>query len=177
MIRSEQVQIGDAATAARRLLALDAEDAVRMDADTLAGLFVRLLSIGRANLPSGALQALIAAGDLRLIQDRQLASQLASWASLTAEAHENAGWLVEHRERSFAPFLNQYAGGLWTAGRSGLLDGYPPTRFPPRTEDLFSDPRLEGHLSSVAIRLALLLVRYGAIGEAADSIIASLEDQ
>lgn len=175
VIRTEVDQIRSAAEAARRLLAMDVAQASSTDLDTLAALFARIFRVGRANLPSGALDALMASGDLRLIGDRDLATRLASWPSLVAEVYENAGWLVEHRERQLVPFLHGHAGGLWVSAHSGLLDDYPSTRFPPRVDALFSDPRLEGQLSTAAVRLRLMLDRYRTLAEEGDAIIASIE--
>jgi hypothetical protein len=177
VIRTEVAEIEGAADATRALLDLDVQGAVATDADSLAQLFARIIRPGRANLPSGALDALMASGDLRLIQDRELASRLASWPSLVAEAYENAGWLVEARDRDLMPFLVDYVGGLWTAGRSGILEDYPPTRFPPKKAEMFSDPRLEGYLASRAVRLQLTLDRYGALARETDSIIALIQGQ
>jgi hypothetical protein len=174
MIQVEIAANEAAAEATRRLVALDVRGAVALDSDSLAALFTSSLAPGRVNLPSGALDALLASGGLRLITDPELASRLAAWPSLVAEVYENAGWLLDATTQDYLPFLYTYVGGLSFAA-GGPLD-YPPTRFPSKTEQLFSDPLLEGHLYSRGFRLYQVLDRYSTLAGGADSILALIRE-
>ena len=175
IIDSEVGQLEVAASAAKWLLELTPEEAAAESPDSLADAFVAIFRLGRANLPSGALEALMASGDLSLVDDADLAARLAAWPAAAAEVYENAGWLVDQREDRLVPFLNQYVGGLWTATRSGLLDDFPPTQFPPRVVQLFSDPGLESNLSNAAVRIRIIRNRYSNLRREADAIVALID--
>ena len=110
-----------------------------------------------------------------MIADRELASKLAAWPSLVAEVYENATWLVDHNLQDYSPFLFRHVGGLWMGEPRRNLEGYPPTRFPPRTEELFSDSLLEGHLYARAVRFWSILRRYRTLAQEAESIMALIQ--
>ena len=177
IIESELDQLEGATDAARWLLELTPDAAAAQSTDTIADAFLELFRLGRANLPSGALDALMASGSLSLIADPDLAVHLAAWPAAVAEVYENASWLVAHREERFVPFLTEYVGGLWTAQRSGLLNDFRTTRFPPRIGALFSDPRLENNLSNAAVRMRIIENRYLTLGREAQAIIALIDER
>lgn len=158
----------------RRLIDLSPEAAVGRGPDSIGVTIARTFVVGRPNMPTGALDALVASGNVSLIGDVNLATELARWPAVMAEVHENATWLIEYRNERFVPFLRQYAGGLWTTRHSGVLADYPPTRFPPRLRDMFSDPEMESHLAATAVRLRTILDRYETVKQETDSIILHL---
>ena len=175
IIDAELAQLESATASARWLLGLTPDEAAAEDTDVVADAFLGIFRLGRANLPSGALDALMTSGNLSLITDPELAAHLAAWPAAVAEVYENASWLVEQREERLVPFLSQYASGLWTGRRSGFLDGFPTTRHPPRIVPLFSDPGLESNLSNAAIRIRIVWDRYLTLGREADSILALID--
>ena len=174
-IQREIADLTAAAGATRELLGMTPEVARREGPDSLAELFYLSFRPGRVHLPSGALDALLASGELSLIADHELGRRLAAWPSLAAEAFANAGLLVEDRERDLAPFVHRYVGGLHLGHRTGLLEGFPPSRFPFAVTPLFADPLLEGHLSNRAIRIQVTLLRYQQLAAEADTIISLIQ--
>lgn len=177
IIDTELDELEAASAAAQWLLSLTPDEAAAESTDSIADNFLAIFRLGRANLPSGALDALMASGNLSLIADPDLAAHLAAWPAAVAEVYENAGWLVEQREDRLVPFLTQYVGGLWIGTRSGLLSNFPTTRFPPRIEGLFSDRGLESNLSNAAVRMQVLRDRYLTLGREADAIMALIDER
>jgi len=160
--------------ATSRILAFNAVDAKAIGWEDFAELVRRSVSPGRQNFPSGASEALIASGDLRIITDRELAAKLTDWSSLIAEAYENATWLVENRDSGVRPLL-------WEHGINDLqfetriLSGFPPSRFEPSLDTLYADPRLDGILATRAFYILLSLDRHRTLATEAETILALIE--
>jgi len=155
------------------ILALNAADAKAIGWEDFAELVRRSVSPGRTNFPSGALEALIASGDLRIITDRELAAKLTDWSSLIAEAYENATWLVENRNDAVIPLLTEHSiNGLQFDTRMSEL---PPSRFEPSLDTLYADPHLDGVLYLRAFYIRNSLQRHRTLAAEAETILALIE--
>ena len=144
-----------ARAATRQILSFNATDVKAIGWEDFAELVRRSFSPGRTNFSSGALEALIASGDLRMITDRELAAKLTDWSSLIAEVYENETWLVENRDSVVIPLLMEHRiNGLQFDTR---LSELPPSHFEPNLETLYADPRLDGvlYLRAAFIRRSL----------------------
>ena len=172
-LQNHLVALENALEATTRILSLNAEDAKAIGWEDFAELLHRSVLPGRQNFPSGALEALIASGDLRIITDRELAAKLTDWSSLIAEAYENATWVVENRDNRVRPLL-------WEHGINGLqfdkrLAGLPPSHFEPSLETLYADPRLDGVLYVRVSYIGISLDRHRTLAAEAEAILGLIE--
>ena len=175
LVAAELDQLEAAADTTRWLLSLSPDEAMAVGESTIADALVVIFRLGRLNLSSGALDALMASGRLGLLSDPELTEQLAAWPAALAEVYENASWLVESQEQRLVPTIHRYAGGLWTARRSGLLEDFPATRFAPQIGPMFSDSRLESALANQAVRIRVTQDRYEQLAHRAGSILALID--
>lgn len=94
--------------AARRLLVLSRADS--LDPNPLAmDSLVRwtLIDPGTYNPRQGVLTALMASGDLGLVQDQLLRTELGSWSGQLEELSEDEVWLARDVQERWVPALQQ----------------------------------------------------------------------
>ena len=170
--REQIVDLEEAKEATRLLLGIDGAEVQANGWESVRGLLMQSTWPGRLNFPSGALEALIAAGELRVITDRELAARLAAWSSPIAEVYENETFLLENRDQ-LLPFLWEH--GVTLRQLDARWSDYPPSRLEPSVDTLFADARMEGLLILRAAHIYNSLNRHGDLATEATAILALIE--
>ena len=78
-----------------------------MPAATFSALLTKSLTINAVQLPTGALANLLSSGDLPLLGNLTLQTNLASWPSIATLMSVKFGYLVTNRDEAILPALNQ----------------------------------------------------------------------
>jgi len=166
--------VEEASLASRALLALSLDEFAGLSVDSLARLIDRSIAAGSVTLPTGAIEALIASGDLSLLQGT-LSSRLAAWPSMVRRAEEGGAVLRSLREEQIVPFLSTYSAGLTVLKKSRWLDEYPSSRLELQSTEMFKDPRFEGHFALRALRLEVTHDDYDRLGVELESLVQKID--
>lgn len=172
-LQSHVVALENAREATRLILSINEADLQAIEWEDFAKLLRESIALQRINLPSGALEALVSSGDLRILTDRELAARLANWSSLIAEGYENATLLIENRENHLHPLLAEHR--INALQFAPQLADFPPSRFQPSLETLYADPRLDSILAVRAAQIGGSLNRHRTLASEAATILASIQ--
>ena len=163
------LSLENAREATKQILSIDQADLQAIEWEDFAKLLRQSISLGRINLPSGALEALVSSGELRILADRELAARLANWSSLIAEGYENATLLLENRENHLHPLLAEHR--INALQFAPQLSDFPPSHFEPSLETLYADPRFDTILAVRAAQIGGSLDRHRTLASEAVAIL------
>jgi hypothetical protein len=168
------VALENALEATRLILSIDEADLQVIEWEEFGKLLRQMMALGRINLPSGALEALVSSGDLKILTDRKLAARLANWSSLVAEGYENATMVLENRENYVNPLLADHQiNALQFNPR--LTADFPPSHVEPSLETLYADPRFDSILAVRALQIGDSLDRHQTLASEAATILALIQ--
>jgi len=174
LLQSHVARLENALEATKLILSLDEPDSQAIEWENFAKLLQQSMALGRINLPSGALEALVSSGDLKILADRELAARLANWSSLVAEGYENATLVLENREKSVTPLLAEHrVNALQFSPR--LMTDFPRSGFEPSLVTLYADPRFDSILAVRALQIGDSLDRHQTLASEATTILALIQ--
>ena len=174
LLKSHVLRLKNAREATRLILSIDEANLQAVVWEDFGKLLRQSMALGRLNLPSGALEALVSSGDLKILADRELAARLANWSSLIAEGYENATFVLENRENYVNPLLAEHRINALQYNPLLMAD-FPPSHFEPSLETLYADPRFDSILAIRALQIGDSLDRHQTLVSEAATILALIQ--
>jgi len=145
---SHQVGLLESArTALAALLPAIGPSAPLVPMDSVTTLFDLSFRASTIELQSGALQALLASGQLSKIEDLELATMLAAWPADIARLRARSSMLEENRE-IIIDYLHDILPTLQIAEKTGQMSRYRRSSFDVSTRTVQRDMRVEGLLGN-----------------------------
>jgi hypothetical protein len=145
------------------ILPLVGPDAEVVPVDSISRLVDRSFRLGTVELRTGAVQALLASGELAAIGDPELKALIAGWPTDVADLRAQTRLMEENREL-IIDYLHDRLPTLNVAHNTGQMDRYPRSSFSVTGERFQRDMRVEGLFSN-----------RGMMIEDTDRIVLSLE--
>ena len=133
--------------------------------DSLNASLDRSFRTSTIELRDGALQALLASGQLAAIEDPELTTLLAAWPSDVARLRTKSSMLEENREIVIG-YLQDRISTLQIAEKTGQMTAYPTSRFKGDPAGVQRDMKVEG-----------LVGNRGMLVEDTDEIIKTLDER
>ena len=127
-------------------------DAEAIPPDRLSSLIFHSFRLRPVEIQSGSLQALLASGDLALIEDIHLKSLLASWAADVARLKIQTSVLQENREEIIR-YLHDLMPTLNIAQQTNLMGRYPQSSFNTGSEVVLRSLKSEGLFANRGINV------------------------
>lgn len=150
-------------TAVAGILPLVAPDAEVVPVDSIAKLVDQSFRLGTVELKTGAVQAVLASGDLASVADPELKALIAGWPTEVAELRIQTRLMEENREL-ILDYLHDRIPTLDVTHNTGQMDRYPRSSFSVSAERFQHDMRAEG-----------LFANRGMMIEDSDRIVVSLD--
>jgi hypothetical protein len=169
-------QVDGSFEATVRVLNLMGPTPGKISPDQLADWINQSFDVGTFTPHGGAVQALLASGELSLIRNHELSNLLSQWPLLSNSLHDLAEFQATNREE-----LHYYLARLGVpvsriAENLAWLD-IPRSRFEFDAESFLSDVGIETYLVSRAVRIGFLREQYASALETAEAIMGLLEDE
>lgn len=128
-----------------RVLAFGSGDAPMLPADSAYRAFRHIRQFSRFEPVTGAYDALVSSGDLRLLQSQELRAELAAFAGAAGDGYEDEG-LAERLRAEFTLLGTRTVPMAWMAGDLGTVESFGDSEIGYQTQDphidfepLFSD--------------------------------------
>lgn len=128
-------ELEDALAATQQLARLAGPRPSPIPADSIGRLLTVALTIDAVQLPTGALVNLLSSGNMSILKDVPLQTELASWPSISILMSVKFGYLVANREEAVLPVMNRHLaisplltaafGELWTDEHQFEFDAGP----------------------------------------------------
>ncbi len=143
--------------------------------DTVLALLVRSFNFGVSVPSQAALDAVLAAGNPRVLDNPPLRRMLARWSALMDELARDGQHLERNRDMDLqAALVAIGVPGLAVAASTSQL-GLPPSAFPPNTERLVRSVGVYAGLYYRALRFRVLSASINDAIETADTILEQLD--
>jgi hypothetical protein len=142
--------------------------------DVLANLINESFDVGTFTPHGGAVEALLASGELSLIRNQELSTMLSQWPVVSNSLHDLAGLQARNREELHIYLARS---GVPVSRIAENLDWLhiPRSKFEFDPEKVLSAVGIETYLVSRAVRIGFLRDQYTAALNTAETIIALLE--
>jgi len=161
--------------ATMEVLALMGPSPVEISTNRLADFINESFNVGTFSPHGGAVQAVLASGELSLLQNHELAALLSQWPVLTNSLHDLAEFQATNREEMHYYLVQLGVPVSRIAENLTWLD-LPRSKFEFDAEKVLSDVGIETYFVSRAVRIGFLRQKYASALEAAEAIISLLEN-
>jgi hypothetical protein len=162
--------------ATMKVLALMGPSPAEISADRLASLINGSFDVGTFTPHGGAVQALLASGELSLMQNHELSALLSQWPVLSNSIHDLAEFQATNREELHYYLVRLGVPVSRIAENLAWLN-LPRSKFEFDPEKVLSDVGLETYFVSRAVRIGILRQQYASALETAETIISLLESE
>ena len=119
--------------------------------DSLEALVVTIFAVNTLEVPAGALNSLLASGDLGLISSDSIQDALTRWPALVSDVRENHDWQRETTDDVIMPHISRHV-AVRSAARRLEYATWEPSSFTLDPGPLQRDPVFEGLLSWGVVR-------------------------
>jgi len=145
-----------------------------LSSDSAEALVVAILAVNTLEVPAGALNSLLASGELRLVRSDSLRAALARWPALVADVRENYDWQRQTTDGVLIPHIAPYISVRSALSRLAFTD-WGPSDFDLDPALLQRDPVFEGLLTLGAARQQAGLVESEVLLKACREMLALIE--
>lgn len=129
------VELNAALAATQQLARLAGPRPSAIPGDSIGRLITGALTINAVQLPTGALVNLLSSGNMSILKNVPLQTELASWPSISNLMSVKFGYLVANRDEAILPVMNRYIaispllsaafGEFWTDEHHFEFDAVP----------------------------------------------------
>lgn len=167
-------QVNDSFDSTLQVLALMGPAPQEISPDVLTSLINESFDVGTFTPHGGAVEALLASGELSLIQNHELSAMLSQWPVASNLLHDLAESQARNREELHIYLARS---GVPVSRIAENLDWLeiPRSKFEFDPESVLVDMGIETYLVSRAVRLGFLRDQYTAALKSAEAIITLLE--
>lgn len=167
-------QVNDSFDSTLQVLALMGPTPKGISADLLTSLINESFDVGTYTPHGGAVAALLASGELSLIENRELSAMLSQWPVVSNTLHDLAQLQARNREELHIYLARSGVPVSRIAENLGWLD-IPRSKFNFDPDKVLGDVGIETYLVSRAVRIGFLRDQYTAALNNADAIITLLK--
>ncbi len=147
-----------------------------LSADSLEALIVTIFAVNTLEVPAGALNSLLASGDLGLISSDSIRDALTRWPALVADVRENHDWQRETTDDVIIPHISRHV-AVRSAARHLDYVTWGASSFTLDPGPLQRDPVFEGLLSWGVVRQTTRLLESEVLLEACVELIAMIRSE
>ncbi len=145
-----------------------------LSSDSAEALVAAIVAWNTLEVPAGALNSLLASGELRIVRSDSLRAALARWPALVADVRENYDWRRQAMDEAFFPHIAPYISVRSALSRLPFTD-WGPSDFDLDPGLIQRDPVFEGLLTVGATRQQAGLMETEVLLVACREMLALIE--
>lgn len=130
---------------AESLLELTGPQPPAVDTDSVTELVSAAINLWTLELPTVALDGMLATGGVELIENDRLRALVGGWPALVLDVREGYEWMRTERDEVWEPIIGEHVPLRDILFR--VRESAPPSRFSADVRALLADPRFENRLA------------------------------